>query len=90
MTDKDQKVFMAKLAEQAERYEGKKRVFSFVGMRVGVKNFEFVLSRQFGYVGKQLSGHKIFNGQSGCIDRIFSIITLALPSVAYIYRIEVL
>lgn len=71
MTDKDQKVFMAKLAEQAERYEGKKRVFSFVGMRVGVKNFEFVLSRQFGYVGKQLSGHKIFNGQSGCIDRIF-------------------
>lgn len=81
---------MAKLAEQAERYEGKKRVFSFVGMRVGVKNFEFVLSRQFGYVGKQLSGHKIFNGQSGCIDGIFSIITLALPSEAYIYRIEVL
>ena len=90
MTDKDQKVFMAKLAEQAERYEGKKRVFNFVGMRVGVKNFEFVLSRQFGYVGKQLSGHKIFNGQSGCIGRIFSIITLALPSEAYIYRFEVL
>jgi len=81
---------MAKLAEQAERYEGKERVFSFVGRRFGVKNFEFVLSRQFGYVGKQLSCHKIFNGQSGCIDRIFSIFTLDLPSEAYMYRIEVL
>lgn len=90
MADKDQKVFMAKLAEQAERYEGKKRVFSFFGRRFGVKNFEFVLSRQFGYVGKQLSCHKIFNGQSGCIDWIFSIITFDLPSEAYIYRFEVL
>ena len=36
------------------------------------------------------SRHKIFNGQNGCIDQFFLIITLGLPREAYIYRIEVL
>ena len=31
MTDRDKNVFMSKLAEQAERYEGKWRVFNAIG-----------------------------------------------------------